>query len=146
MEGKEGVAKKKGLNSVEKLLFEAGKLILSKKGQELVVIDVRGLCSYADYILVASARSTRQVKALAEHLRDELGKAGVKPLGTEGIEYGNWALLDYDEVIVHIFYAPVREYYEIEGIWADAERIWIEDESELAELARIRRTRSRKAN
>ena len=119
---------------------------MAKKGQDLLIIDVKGICSYADYVVVASARSTRQVKAVAEHLSGELKKSGIRPLGTEGVDHGNWALLDYSDVIVHIFYAPVREYYELEGIWADAERVWIEEEKDLLELTRRRRKASRKAN
>lgn len=130
--------------TVEKILIELGKRVLAKKGEDVVVIDVRGLCSYADYLIIASARSTRQAKAVAEYVIEESTKIGIKPLGSEGLSYGNWVLLDFADIVVHIFYKPVREYYELEGIWADAKKTWIQNERDLKQLAPPRRRMSQK--
>lgn len=108
------------------------------------MIDVRGICSYADYIMIASARSTRQAKAIAEYVMEEAAKVGVKPLGAEGIEHGNWVLLDYSDIVIHIFYKPVREYYELEGLWADAKMTWVNDEKELKQFLPVKRRASKK--
>jgi len=130
--------------SVEKVLVELGKWVLAKQGEDLAVIDVKGLCSYADYLIIASARSTRQAKAIAEYLIEESPKIGVKPLGSEGLNYGNWVLLDFADIVVHIFYKPVREYYELEGLWADAKGFEINDEKDLKQFIPSKRRASRK--
>ena len=84
---------------------------------------MEGLCSFADYFLILSGNSTRQTQALAGHLRMALGKKGIRPLGVEGEEPGQWILMDYDEVIVHIFLDTVRDFYDVEGLWIDAPRL-----------------------
>ena len=96
------------------------------KGLDPVIMDVRGLCSYADYFLVCSGNSRRHVTALAQHLEEALAAARVKPLGVEGLQEGLWVLLDYGDVLIHIFSQPLREFYNLEGLWADAPRIFLE--------------------
>jgi ribosome-associated protein len=98
---------------------------LARKGLEPVLLDMRELCSYTNYILIVSGRSDRQVDAIAEGIREEL-KPELRPLGTEGIGSGQWALLDFGDVIVHVFYHPIREHYHLEGLWNDAPRIPLE--------------------
>jgi ribosome-associated protein len=77
----------------------------------------------ADYIVICGASSERQVRAIAEHVEKGLKDRGVRPIGTEGMDRGRWALLDYFDVVVHVFHAPVRDFYDIEGLWADAPRL-----------------------
>lgn len=89
-------------------------------------MDVRGLCSFADYFLVCSGNSRRHVSALAEHVEEALRAAGIRPLGVEGLQDGLWVLLDYNDVLIHIFSQPFREFYNLEGLWADAPRIFME--------------------
>ena len=96
---------------------------LGKKALHPVVLDVRELSSVADAFVICSGRSNRQVKAIAEHIQVELKKQGVRPLGVEGVNEGHWVLMDYDHVIIHIFYEPVRSFYDLEGLWVDAKRI-----------------------
>lgn len=96
---------------------------LEKKGLEPVLLEVRELCSYASYLLLVSGRSDRQVDAIAEHIRETLGKRGLRPLGVEGLASGHWALLDFGDLIVHIFHHPAREHYDLEGLWIDAPRM-----------------------
>ncbi len=90
-------------------------------------MQVKGLCSFADYFIVCSGTSHRQVLALAQYLQEALAKAGVKPLGVEGLEEGNWVLLDYNDVVIHIFLHPLREFYDLEGLWAEAVKLRVEN-------------------
>jgi ribosome-associated protein len=99
---------------------------LEKKGLEPVLLDVREMASYTDFILIVSARSDRQVQAVSENVADVMKKDGRRTVGTEGIGTGHWSLLDFGDVIVHVFYHPVREYYDLEGLWSDAERVPLE--------------------
>lgn len=106
----------------------AGQTALDKKAENLVILDVRGVSSFADYFVIMSGRSTRHVQGLAGAIEDALRKKRIKSAGTEGLNDGLWVLLDYDDVIVHIFYAETREFYNLEGLWHDAPRITMEDE------------------
>lgn len=93
---------------------------LDKKAADVVILDVRGKSSYADYMVIASGDSERQVSAMAEHIETKLREAGTRPVGTEGHETGNWVLLDYGEVVAHLFFTETRAFYDLEGLWADA--------------------------
>jgi len=99
------------------------KAALGKKAMDLVVLDVRKLSSIADVFIICTGRSNRQVLAIAEHIQMDLKKHGIKPLSVEGKKEGHWVLLDYGHVIIHVFYEPVRSFYDLEGLWIDAERI-----------------------
>ena len=99
------------------------KAALGKKAMNLVALDVQHLTSFADVFIICIGRSNRQVNAIAEHIQVDLKKHNIKPLSVEGVRDGQWVLLDYGHVIIHIFYDPVREFYDLEGLWVDAERI-----------------------
>ena len=99
------------------------KAILSKKAVNVVALDVAEMTSYADVFIICSGRSNRQVNAIAESIKTELKKHKIKPLSVEGTKDGHWVLLDYGHVIIHVFYEPVREFYDLEGLWVDAKRI-----------------------
>ena len=99
------------------------KAVLGKKAIDLVALDVRKLSSIADVFIICSGRSNRQVSAIAEHIQVDLKKHGIKPLSVEGKKEGHWVLLDYGHVIIHVFYEPVRSFYDLESLWIDAERI-----------------------
>ncbi len=99
---------------------------LDRKALEPTLLDVRELCSYTDFILIVSARSDRQVGAIFDSITTTLKESGHKPLGTEGAESGQWALIDCGEVIVHVFHHPVRGHYDLESLWVDAERVPID--------------------
>ncbi|MBW2011095.1 MAG: ribosome silencing factor [Deltaproteobacteria bacterium] len=96
---------------------------LGRKAFGLVVLDVHEVSSVADIVMICSGRSNRQVTAIAEFIVTDLKKHGIKPLGIEGIKEGHWVLLDYGHVIIHVFYEPIRNFYDLEGLWTDAERI-----------------------
>ena len=99
------------------------------KAEDVVVLDVRGLASFTDYFVIMSGRSTRHVQGLAESIEGELRSKRVKASRAEGLQDGMWVLLDFDDVVVHIFYHEQREFYDLEGLWHDAERIEVEDEN-----------------
>jgi ribosome-associated protein len=101
--------------------------VLSMKALNVVVLDVRGLASFADHFILCSGRSHRQVSAIADFVEQDLKTKGVKPLGIEGTREGHWVLMDYGDVIIHVFYEPIRIFYDLEGLWSDAKRIEIGD-------------------
>ena len=96
---------------------------LGRKASNVTILDVRPLTSVADAFIVCSGRSHRQVSAIGDFIRRELKKQKIQPLSVEGLKEGHWVLLDYGHVIIHIFYEPVREFYDLEGLWVDARRI-----------------------
>jgi len=97
--------------------------VLGRKALNVTILDVRPLTSVADAFIICSGRSHRQVSAIADFIRQELKKQNIRPLSVEGLKEGHWVLLDYGHVIVHIFYEPVRDFYDLEGLWIDARRI-----------------------
>ena len=97
--------------------------VMGKKAIDLVVLDVQGLTSVSDIFIICSGRSNRQVSAIAEYIQVNLKKHAIKPLSVEGKKEGHWVLLDYGHVIIHVFYEPVRAFYDLEGLWIDAKRI-----------------------
>ena len=99
------------------------KAIQGKKALNVVALDVAEMTSYADVFIFCSGRSNRQVIAIAENIKTDLKKHKIKPLNVEGTKDGHWVLLDYGHVIIHVFYEPVREFYDLEGLWVDAKRI-----------------------
>jgi ribosome-associated protein len=99
------------------------KAVLGKKAESVVVLDVRGLTSIADAFIICSGRSNRQVSAVADHVERYLKKEGIRPLSIEGRKEGHWVLMDYGQVIIHVFYTETRTFYDLEGLWVDAKRI-----------------------
>jgi len=101
---------------------------LDKKGTNLKLIDVRELSSLTDFLLLVSGRSDRQVQAIAENIRTEFKhNHDIQPLAVEGMDQGRWILLDYGEVMVHVFQQPVREFYDLEGLWSEAPEVELEE-------------------
>lgn len=102
-------------------------LIFGKKGHDVKILDLRNLSSIADYFVICSADSDTQVKAIADEIDKELSKQGIKCSHKEGFNALNWVLLDYFDVIVHIFKNESRRYYNLEKLWGDAPTIPVED-------------------
>jgi ribosome-associated protein len=96
---------------------------LDTKAEDLVILDVRGLASFTDYFVIMNGKSTRHVQALAETVERSLRSKRVKASTAEGIAEGLWVLLDFDDVVVHIFYYEQRKFYDLEGLWSQAKRI-----------------------
>ena len=113
-------------NSLDRTLDLFINAVMGKKALDLVVLDVRDLTSFSDIFIICSGRSNRQVSAIAEYVQVNLKKHDIKPLSVEGKKEGHWVLLDYGHVIIHVFYEPVRAFYDLEGLWIDAKRIEIE--------------------
>ena len=111
-----------GIDSWEKALL-LSRFALEKKAYDLVLMEVREFTSIADYFLICSGRSDRQVQSIAQGIEENLGRMGLAPLSVEGAGRGQWVLMDFSDVIVHIFYQPMREFYDLEGLWARASRV-----------------------
>lgn len=101
----------------------AANAALAKKAIEPVLIDLSGVQSYTDYLLVTSAHGSRGVRAIGEHVEKVLAERGVHPIGSEGVAEGHWALIDFGDLVVHVFDQNLREFYDLEGMWFDAPRI-----------------------
>ena len=100
---------------------------LGRKATDLVLLDIRELTSFADVFIICTGRSNRQVSAIAEHIKADLKGNGIQPLGIEGMAEGQWVLMDYGHILIHVFLEPVREFYDLEGFWSNARRISVGD-------------------
>ncbi|MBI9088061.1 MAG: ribosome silencing factor [Desulfobacterium sp.] len=107
------------LNTLDKYLVEA----FSRKAEEITVLDVRGRTSYADAIIIITARSQRQVSSIAENMHIAMKAIDNMAIGMEGLKQGTWSLLDYGDVIIHVFDKETRDLYDIEGMWSDVPRV-----------------------
>ncbi|GAB4131741.1 MAG: ribosome silencing factor [Ignavibacteriales bacterium] len=105
-------------------------IILTKKGFNIKLFNVQKVSSVADYFVICSADSDIQVKAIADEIEDKLGENGIKCFHKEGFESLNWVILDYFDVVIHIFRKSVREYYNLDKLWGDAEITIIDDNEE----------------
>lgn len=101
-------------------------IALDNKAEDLVILDVRGLTSFTDYFVIMSGRSTRHAQGIAEKIETELRTKRISSKNCEGLREGVWILLDYDDVIVHIFYKDTRKFYDLDGLWHDAPQVDIE--------------------
>ncbi len=104
------------------LARELAAAVVDKKATDIVILDVRGRASYADYIVVASGDSDVQLRAMADGVHERLKGQGVRPVSTEGEAGASWVLLDYGDVVAHFFDGATRAFYDLEGMWADAPR------------------------
>ena len=109
---------------------DVANIILTKKGYDIKILNLKNLSSVSDYFLICSADSDVQVKAIADEIDKKLSKQGIKCYHKEGFESLNWVLLDYFDVIVHIFKEESRIYYNLEKLWGDAPVIDIADEEQ----------------
>lgn len=105
------------------LAIEIAIAALEKKAVGLEILDVAGRVDYADFLVLMTGRSDRQVLALSQGIEEALRKNGKRPLSIEGLPHGNWVLMDFGDVVVHVFQDDARSLYDIEGLWMDARRI-----------------------
>lgn len=103
------------------------KVLDSKKADEIKVIGVTDLTILADYFVIAGATSTTHTKSLADELEFKLSQEGIEPSRTEGYNGASWIILDYSDVVVHVFYKEARDYYQLERLWADGEQVDISE-------------------
>ena len=100
---------------------------MDSKAEDLVVLDVQGISSFTDYFVIMSGRSSRHVQGLAEAIEGTMRSKRISAAKAEGIKDGMWVLLDFDDVVVHIFYHEQRSFYDLEGLWHDAPRVEIDE-------------------
>lgn len=108
---------------VEEKILLAGKAVFEKKGLDLVVFDLRGISDMADYFLICSGTNDRQLRAIADAIEDVLLKIGIKMDHKEGYQESTWILLDYGDLVAHIFNEDKRQYYDLERLWGDAPQV-----------------------
>ena len=96
---------------------------LEMSAEDITAIDIRKLSAYADHFVIATGRSDRQVRAIAESIVQALRDLGEEPLGTEGVDEGRWVLIDANDVVVHVFDPDTRALYDLERLWSDAPRV-----------------------
>jgi ribosome-associated protein len=101
---------------------------LKRKAKNLTILNLKELSSFADYFIICSGTSDRQVQSIAASIRENLKEYGIIPLGIEGESLGKWVLMDYEDVIIHVFYEPIREFYDIERLWPDVPRMEVGDD------------------
>ncbi len=127
-----------GVDSWEKAVL-LSRFALEKKAYDLILLEVREFTSIADYFIICSGRSDRQVQSIAQGIEENLAGTGILSLSIEGLSRGQWVLMDFSDVIVHIFYQPVREFYDLEGLWSHAPKVDLpEPYSSLVNQFRIR--------
>lgn len=115
--------KKQLMNIIVKIISS----IDDKVGEDSIVLDLGTITSICDYFVIASAPSSRQVKAIVDEIEDKLSSEGIKIIHKEGYESGRWVLLDYGDIVIHIFHKEDRDFYNLEGIWKDAEKVNIDN-------------------
>ena len=105
------------------LALLAAEVCDEKKAKEIVVLDVRKITSISDYFIVCSTSNERQARAIAEGMRMRMKELGRREMGVEGIDDARWVLQDFGDIVLHIFHESQREFYDIEGLWADAKQV-----------------------
>lgn len=105
----------------------AAKAALAKKATDTIILELKGITTIADYFVISSGENTTQVRAIADNVRKELKENGLHSLSVEGLDHAHWILLDYGDIIVHIFLEETRAYYELEKLWLDAPLTKVED-------------------
>jgi ribosome-associated protein len=117
--------------SVREDSFEKAKVIveaaLELKAEQPVVLDMRGVSSFADFFIILSGRSDRHVRSVTDSITHALREAEATPLGVEGHNEGHWVLIDANDVVVHVFEPEIREHFDLERLWSDAPRVGIAD-------------------
>jgi ribosome-associated protein len=111
-----------------------GMLAEEKKAQDVVIMELDDLTDVADYFLIASGTSERHVKTIADNVEAGMKERGVKPYSVEGNRDGRWVIIDYQNVIVHIFLEQLRDLYDLESLWIEAKKFRIENEKKHLEV------------
>lgn len=111
----------------KKMAQLAYKAIDDKKGEDIRIINIQGVSVIADYFIIASGNNTSQIQTIADNIAEELGRAGYDYRQIEGYQSANWILMDYNDIIVHIFNKEDRLFYDLERIWRDGKSISIEE-------------------
>lgn len=118
----------KGIDSRQRALLCLN-ACLEKKAKDLTLLKVTELAAFSDYFIICSGATDRQVRAIAAAIQENLKKQEILPLGIEGEAAGNWVLLDYDDVIIHVFLESVRGFYDLERLWSEAPQMHVAEET-----------------
>ncbi|MCD6374556.1 MAG: ribosome silencing factor [Caldisericaceae bacterium] len=110
------------------LVKKIADLALDKKAKQIAILNLKEITDYTDFFIIMTGESSLQIKAISDHIEDELAKQGIKPYSKEGYEYLRWVLLDFVDVVVHIFNPEAREFYGIERLYADAKMELVTEE------------------
>jgi ribosome-associated protein len=105
------------------LALLAAEVCSDKKAKDIKILDVRKITSISDYFIVCSTSNERQARAITDDLRIRMREIGKRELGVEGVKDGRWVLQDFADIVVHVFHESQREFYDIEGLWADAKQV-----------------------
>ncbi len=114
------------LESIDKAR-QIARFALEKKALDVSILELRGISIISDYFVVCSGESTTQVRAIVDHIEEKMKNLGMRPFAVEGYRNSLWVLLDYGDVILHVFEGEKREFYDIEKLWIDAPRINVEE-------------------
>lgn len=109
---------------------------LQKKAKDIVVLNLKDISAFTDYMIICSGASEREVQAIAQAIQQFLKKTDIRPMGVEGEANGQWVLLDYDDIVISVFYEPVRTFYDIENLW-DSPRMKVDENKK--EIKRLNR-------
>ncbi len=112
------------MNRIKDLVMEIAEYLEDKKAMNVVVLDIHPLTVVADYFVIASGRSETQVKALYSELQKKMSEKGIHARHRDGFQGSRWLVLDYADIIVHLFHQEEREFYSLERLWADAARVY----------------------
>ena len=113
---------------MNKLIKNIIELIKSKKGYDITILDVKKLSSLTEYFIICSSDSEPQTRSIMNHIKKELSKKKTKPYQIEGLDYCDWVLMDYFDIVIHIFKKEIRDFYNIERLWGDAKITKIKDD------------------
>jgi ribosome-associated protein len=105
------------------MVQRAGQILLDNKALDVVLLDLRGVTDMTDFFLIASGTSDTHVRSMGEHVMEEMKRAGNRATHVEGLDKGRWVLVDFVDFVVHIFHPTLRNFYQLERLWADAEQI-----------------------
>ena len=123
-----GVRNEEASDDARKLAILIATAALDKKAVALEILDVVGKVDYADFLVLMSGRSDRQVVALSQAIEESLRQKGKNPISVEGLPHASWVLMDYGDVVVHVFQDEARSLYDLEGLWMDARRLPVPDD------------------
>jgi len=117
------------MDKIDRLITVAAEAAGEKKASRIVVLDMRGLSSVADLFFICGAENERQVEAIVRNIEEKLAPIGFVPIRVEGIPEARWVVMDYGDVLIHVFLDEAREYYSLESLWGDAPTIIPREES-----------------
>ncbi len=116
--------------SSKEMALAAASAARDAKAIDVIVMEMGELVNYTEYFIIASGSSTRHAQAISDNVQNIINSCRSKPLGVEGEREGNWILIDWGEVVIHVFYHPVREFYELDKLYEEAETLRLEEDGE----------------